>query len=316
MSFSSQVKNEISKIPLSDNCCILCEISAVLRMGGHFQKQDNGYITSSISTENASFARRMITHMVHNFTLHPSLLVNKSKRLKGHILYSLDIKGAHATEVALGDVGLLQLTDKNRALFVPPEELMGKECCLKSYIRGAFLVSGSINHPEKSYHLEIASSHEREINILCKILQELDIKAKVIERKSNYICYIKEAESIADFLNIIGAHHSLMEFENIRIVKGIRNNVNRIVNFESANLDKTVNASSRQVAAIKYITNNFGLKVMEKHLQVIALLRLENPHFTYTELGQLLTPTLGKSGVNHRLKRIEQLAEQLREYHG
>ncbi len=316
MSFSSQVKNEISKIPLSDNCCILCEISAVLRMGGHFHKQDNGYIASSISTENASFARRMITHMVHNFTLHPSLLVNKSKKLKGHTLYSLDIKGAHATEVALGDTGLLQLTKENKAIFLPPEELMGKECCLKSYIRGAFLASGSINHPEKSYHLEITSNHEREINALCKILQELDIKAKVIERKTNYICYVKEAESIADFLNIIGAHRALMEFENIRIVKGIRNNVNRIINFESANLDKTVNAASRQVVSIKYIINNFGLEVMEKHLQDMAVLRLENPHLSFTELGQMLTPSLGKSGVNHRLKKIEQLAEQLREYHG
>ncbi|MBN2852194.1 MAG: DNA-binding protein WhiA [Clostridia bacterium] len=312
MSFSSQVKNEISRIELQDNGCVLCEISSVLRMGGHFEIQENGYISSRISTENAAFARRVIKNIVHNFNLHPGLIVSKGKKLKAHTLYSLEMIGTHATSVLLGDAGLLRL-DKNRTgVFNPPEEIMGQECCLKSYIRGAFMVTGSVSDPEKSYHLEIASGNEKEIIKLAEILNELDLKAKVIERKRSFVCYIKEAESIADFLNIIGAHHSLMTYENIRIVKEIRNNVNRVVNFESANLDKTVNASSRHVESINYIINKVGLESLDENLQEIASLRIENPEISLNELGQLLNPPLGKSGVNHRLKRIEEAAERIR----
>jgi len=313
MSFSSQVKNEISKIPLDDNDCVLCEVSSAFRFGGHFDVQSNGYITTSIHTENASFARRIIKNTVHNFRLHPSLLIKKSKKLKAHTLYSLQLKGAHATRVALGDIGLLELDSDNHGIFNPPEDIIGQECCLKSYIRGAFLASGSINHPDKSYHLEISSNNKKEIERLNNLLNKFGLKSNVTKRKNSYICYIKEGESIADFLNIIGAHKALMQFENVRILKGIRNNVNRVVNFENANLDKMVNASSRHVNNIKYIINKKGINFLDKSLQEIAILRMEHPHMTLTELGELLTPSLGKSGVNHRLKRIELLVEKLKE---
>lgn len=312
MSFSSQVKNEISKIELTDNNCVLCEISAAIRYGGHFRIQDNGYVATLLVTENPSFARRIIKSTVHNFNLHPSLIVNKSKKLKGHIHYQLELIGTHVTRIALGDMGFLKLDENQSGVFSNPEEIMGKECCLRSFIRGAFLMSGSVNHPEKSYHLEMSSHNEREINRLCKILNELSIKAKVIERKNLFVCYVKEAESIADFLNIIGAHNALMKYENVRIVKGIRNNVNRVVNFESANLDKIVNATGRHVDNIKYIKEKVGLRTLDERLAIVADLRVEYPHISLSELGTMMSPPLGKSGVNHRLKKIDEIADQLR----
>lgn len=313
MSFSVQVKNEISKIELSDKGCILCELSAGIRMGGHFSTQKDDYIKCLISTENASFARRYIKNTMHYFNLHPSLITNKSKKLKAHNLYTLEILGTHATRVAFGDMGLQELNDSNNAIFNPPKEIIGKECCLQSYIRGAFLISGSINHPEKSYHLEMSSSNEKEIKRINEMLNELHIKSKIIKRKRHYVCYIKESESISDFLNVIGAHKSLMELENIRIVKSIRNDVNRVVNFESANIDKTVNASSRHIRNIKYIIKKVGLSAIDENLQDIAKLRVDNPLISLNELGQLMSPPLGKSGVHHRLKRIENYANKLKE---
>jgi len=313
MSFSLQVKNEISKIELLNKGCILCEESAVIRIGGKFKLQKDGYLSCTISTENASFARRYIKNIVHYFNLHPSLITNKSKKLKAHNLYILEIKGTHGTRVAFGDMGLLEFNENDIPIYSHPKQLIGGEDCLQSYIRGAFLIAGSINHPEKSYHLEMTSYSEKEINRLNEILNTLKIKSKIIKRKNNYVCYVKEAESIVDFLNIIGAHKSLMEFENIRIVKSIRNNVNRVVNFENANIDKTVNASSRHVENIKYIEKKITIKTIDKKLQEVAKLRLQYPHISLTELGLLLSPPLGKSGINHRLKKIEQLADELKD---
>jgi DNA-binding protein WhiA len=181
----------------------------------------------------------------------------------------------------------------------------------KEFLRETFLSNGSINNPEKEYHLEIVSDSNEIALVIADLLKGYGIVAKVIEKKYNYITYIKEAESIALFLNIIGAHKALLEFENIKVTHEMNNQINRVVNCETANLSKIINASIRQIEAINKIKDTVGLKSLPDNLREIAELRLKNPDIGLLELGSLLSPPLGKSGVNHRLKKIEEIASEI-----
>ena len=182
----------------------------------------------------------------------------------------------------------------------------------KAYIRGAFLGGGSISNPEKAYHLEFVTHNEEYAEELSKIVNTYDLNSKVIQRKNSYVVYLKEGEQIVDVLNIIGAHSSLLHLENVRIMKEMRNNVNRLVNCETANLSKTVNASVRQIESIKLIQKEIGLQRLPKNLREIAEFRVKFPDESLKELGTMLDPPVGKSGVNHRLRRIEKIAEELK----
>lgn len=182
----------------------------------------------------------------------------------------------------------------------------------KGLIRDAFLRSGSISDPEKFYHLEIVfASYEEAIEIK-QMLEGFGLDGKIVERKGHYVVYLKEGAQIADMLRIMEAPLALMEFENIRIVKEMRNSINRQVNCEAANLGKTISAAVKQVEDIKYICGKVGLDNIPESLAETAKKRLEYPEATLKELGELMEPPLGKSGVNHRLKKLSELAEDLR----
>ena len=187
-------------------------------------------------------------------------------------------------------------------------------CCKRAYIRGAFLASGSVSDPEKGYHFEIACNSLEKAEQLCNMIGSFDIEAKVTRRKKNQIVYIKEGAQIVDALNVMEAHVALMNFENIRILKDMRNSVNRQVNCETANLNKTVSAAVKQIEDIQYIKATIGFDQLPEGLIEIAKLRLEQPESTLKELGQMLTPCVGKSGVNHRLRKLSLIAEELREH--
>jgi len=182
----------------------------------------------------------------------------------------------------------------------------------KDFLRRVFLLNGSIIDPEKEYHLEIISDSEELAIVICDIMLEFGISAKVIEKKYNYATYVKEAESIALFLNIIGAHMALLNFENIKVTHEMNNQINRMVNCETANLSKIVNAAVRQIDAINKIKRTIGLVNLPEGLREIAELRLKNPDMGLEELGKLLSTPLGKSGVNHRFKRIEEIANEIK----
>lgn len=186
-------------------------------------------------------------------------------------------------------------------------------CCKRAFIRGAFLASGSISDPEKSYHFEIVCAVRAKAEQLQKIMNSFGIDAKVILRKKSYVVYVKEGAQIADLLNIIEAHVALMKFENVRIIKDMRNTVNRKVNCETANINKTVSAAVKQVEDIVYIRDTIGLENLSDALRDVALTRLEYPEATLKELGDLLTTPIGKSGVNHRLRKLGEMADKLRE---
>jgi hypothetical protein len=186
-------------------------------------------------------------------------------------------------------------------------------CGMRAYLRGAFLAAGSLNEPEKTYHLEIVGMDYDYCVQLRAMLAKFDINAGYILRKGHHVVYVKDGEKISDFLNITEAHISLMEFENIRILKDMRNNVNRRVNCETANLSKTIAASVKQIEDINFIKNRFGLDYLDKPLKQAAEVRIKYPDLSLKELGQRLNPAVGKSGINHRLHKISEIAEQLTE---
>lgn len=189
-----------------------------------------------------------------------------------------------------------------------------KQCCRRAYIRGAFLAGGSVNNPEtSSYHLEIYNYHEEHNQSLCDLLNGYQLHARILERKKGFITYIKEAEKITELLNYIGAHQALFKFEDVRIVRDMRNSVNRLVNCETANLNKTIGAAFRQVENIRFIDRTVGLEALPDKLQEIANLRIEHQEVSLKELGEMVSGgKISKSGINHRLKKIDQFAEQVR----
>lgn len=198
-------------------------------------------------------------------------------------------------------------------LSVSSNILIQKECCKRAFIRGAFLASGSISAPEKFYHFEIVCTTEDKAVQLKNIIQYFNIDAKIVERKKHFVVYIKEGAGIVDILNVMEAHVALMDLENVRILKEMRNSVNRKVNCETANLKKTVSAAVKQIEDIKFIRDKVGLSVLSDNLEEMARLRLDNPDASLKELGEMLTPAVGKSGVNHRLRKICEIADDLRE---
>ncbi len=192
------------------------------------------------------------------------------------------------------------------------ETVVSKVCCKRAFIRGAFLTSGSFCNPEKSYHFEISSADQKAAEFLSKLLAEFDVNAKIIERKNYYVVYVKDGEEIANVLNIMEAHKALMEFENVRILKELRNNVNRNVNCETANINKTAKAAAKQAEDIMLVFEKIGKKDLPEGLVAVGELRLEHPEASLQELSEMIVPPVGKSGINHRLKKFSDLAENLR----
>ena len=189
-------------------------------------------------------------------------------------------------------------------------------CCKRAFIRGAFLAAGSISAPEKFYHFEIVCASLQKAEQLRAIIKTFEIEAKIVLRKKYYVLYIKEGSQIVDILNVMEAHQALMDLENIRILKEMRNSVNRKVNCETANINKTVSAAVKQTEDIRYIQAMVGLSKITDGLGEIARLRLEHPEATLKELGSMITPPVGKSGVNHRLRKLSEIAQQIREQTG
>ncbi len=187
-----------------------------------------------------------------------------------------------------------------------------RRSAVKAFIRGAYLAAGSISDPNKFYHYEIVCEYEEDAVQLQELLLYFELDAKVIQRKRNYIVYLKEGNNITDVLNLMGAVVSQMNLYNIMILKGMRNDVNRKVNCETANLNKTIEAAVKQIRDIEYLRDTVGLESLSDGLRQVAYVRLENPDMNLKDIGERLNPTVGKSGVNHRLRKISEMAEQLR----
>ncbi|MBB4826574.1 DNA-binding protein WhiA [Sporosarcina luteola] len=308
MSFAAEVKKELTQVE-SDACCIKAEISAFIRMNGALSFS-NKQLSLDVQTENAAIARRLYSNVKKLYPYKVELLVRKKMRLKKNNIYICRIR--EGAKQLLEDLYILTGTFQfNNEIAAP---LVENDCCKRAYLRGAFLAGGSVNNPEtSSYHLEMFSFYKEHSEALVDLMNGFYLNAKSIERKKGYIAYLKEAEKISDFLSLIGAHVSLMKFEDVRILRDMRNSVNRLVNCETANLNKTIGAAQRQVENIKFIESTIGIDQLPDRLQEIARLRVEYQDVTLKELGEMVSGgPVSKSGVNHRLRKIEEIADKLR----
>ena len=202
------------------------------------------------------------------------------------------------------------------ALMLVDMLLVQQNCCKRAFIRGAFLASGSISDPEKGYHFEIVCPDVRKAEQLQVVIRSFSVDAKIVQRKKSYVVYVKEGAQIVDMLAVMEANVALMDLENIRILKEMRNSVNRKVNCETANINKTVNAAVKQIEDIRLIQQRMGFEQLNEGLAQIAELRMQYPEATLKELGMMLSPQVGKSGVNHRLRKLSAMADELREKQG
>jgi DNA-binding protein WhiA len=313
MSFSAKVKSEVCRIGELTRNEAKAELSAVMKVSGTLSLGGNKQLSFRVTTENPSIARRVFKLLKQYFNIHTKLLVKKSNSFKKNNIYMVVITEEMGVRSLLKEMGVLSSDEGIISLdYGIPKEIMDDEECKKAYIRGTFLGGGSISNPEKTYHLEFVTHNSDYAEDFSRLINTYGLSSKVIQRKGSYIVYLKEGEQIVDLLNIIGAHSSLLELENVRIMKEMRNNVNRLVNCETANLSKTVNAAIRQVESIRLIQKEIGLQRLPKNLRDIAELRLAYPDESLKELGEFLNPPVGKSGVNHRLRKIEKIAEELR----
>jgi DNA-binding protein WhiA len=311
LSFSLKVKSELCRLQETGISHKKHELMGILRTGLTVRNRNQKNKVLFV-TENASLSRHIFSRVKEFFNDNPGVIMLKTRRFRNHILYHLEFTQLLKDDRGgfLKNIGIA-ISPDNRKLIYEPVSIKDRND-KRAYLRGCFLATGSISDPDRSYHLEITLPNNIIADECINYLNEFGIKPRKILRKGHTLIYLKEGEEIVDFLNVVGAHSALMQLENIRILKGMRNQVNRIVNCETANLEKTVEASYRHVENINLIKESRGLKSLPKSLYEIAQLRLEHLDLSLSELGKLLNPPLSKSGVNHRLRRIDKIAQEIK----
>ena len=306
--FTTGTKNHLSRIPLAGECCLAAELAAFLHMKGNIE-MTSGRLALTVITENPAIARRIFSLLKKLYGLNAEIFYRQKTRLKKNNVYLVQARGEEHIRHILRSLGRL---DKDGSLILSPNmKMLRRRCCKKAFLRGAFLAGGYLSDPGSTYHLEMLTDYEEHSRTLLQLLQEFKLKAKISQRKKIFVVYLKGSDAIASFLQVIGAHEALLEFENTRVVKDVRNRINRLVNFETANLNKTVDAALQQLEDIKLIQSTIGLERLPKSLRPLADLRLAYPEATLKELGAMLDPPLGKSGVNHRFRRIRSIVANL-----
>lgn len=287
MSFSREVKEELAGHISPARHCRIAELAAMMHFCGQYGRDADGNYTIGFQTENQSVAEKGFTLLAKTYNIN--------------------------TDTVTGEEQMRNFLSKIGDLEGPVDPLLIKNsCCQRAFLRGAFLSVGSISDPTKGYHLEFVCTNEAKALQLRNVLKEFDIDGRIVLRKKYHVVYLKEGESIVNLLNVCEAHVALMNLENLRILKEVRNSINRRVNCEAANITKTVNAATRQIEDIEYIRDHGGLERLPDNLREIAYIRLEYPDASLKELGEYLDPHVGKSGVNHRLRKLSEFAGNLR----
>ncbi len=295
MSYASEVKKELTTLEVHFGNA-KAELMALIRMNGSLGLSNHRFILN-VQTENPATARRIYSLLKQFYDVESELLVRRKMKLKKNNLYIVRLN--KGSDYVLKDLDIL---DGFQLKETVPLDFLDDDAKVRSYLRGAFLATGSVNNPEtSSYHLEIYSLYEDHNQTICEMMNRYGLNARTAKRRSGYITYLKEAEKIADFLSLIGATSSMLKFEDIRIMRDMRNSVNRIVNCENANFNKVADAANRQIESIKYLDKKIGLNNLPVKLQEIAIARMAHPEVSLKELGELVPGgPISKSGVNHR----------------
>lgn len=310
MSFSSEVKEELVKKTDSARHCQIAEFAAFMGMSGNVSETDDARVCIEFVTENELTVEKFYELLFKIFGIKEDSDTNIQLRSGKETI--IRITGQE-------DVAKILMTLKwcddqftqIEPVFADPR-IVRMDCCKKAFIRGAFMERGSISDPNKFYHYEIVCKYEEDAEVLRGMLMFFGMDAKVIARKNSFIVYMKEGNNITDTLNLMGAVVSQMNLYNVMILKGISNDVNRKVNCETANLNKTIEAAVKQIKDIEYIRDTVGLDTLKDSLREVAYIRLDNPDMNLKDIGELLVPAVGKSGVNHRLRKISEIADELR----
>lgn len=312
MSFSSDVKYELSKHFAHKEHCHLAEAAAIFAACGEIEEHD-GVFTATLRIENPSVAQKYGFLLMKAFNVIPDGSVGKVPGQRRRSTYVVTVTGEDAVKVL---TGFKVMDSKGQISFgdgVCDPTVYRRPCCKRAFIRGAFLASGSISNPEKAYHYElVCQTRERADQLREILLVEFDIDAKVVCRKKHHVVYVKEGSQLVDLLNVMEAHNALMELENVRIIREISGTVNRKVNCETANINKTVSAAVQQINDIVFLRDRVGFDQLPEGVAAVAQARLEKPEASLKELGDSLDPPIGKSGVNHRLRKIKELANSFR----
>lgn len=314
MSFSAEVKEELSRQLSSARHCRLAELSAIISACGQYSVRPQGRLFLVFQSESLMVIRKAFTLLRTTFRITPDVSVVGNGEWKKGRLYTLAVRDHESVTRVLQATKFLQENGALVDLELPVSTLLLRSaCCRRAFIRGAFLGMGSLSNPKKSYHFEIVCENRPKAEAIRDIIRGFDVDAKIVLRKKYHVVYVKESDGISDLLNIMEAHVSLMNLENIRILRGISGSVNRKVNCETANLNKTVSAAVEQVRDIERIQKKMGLDQLPPALREMAYVRLEYPDVPLKELGTLLDPPVGKSGVNHRLRKLKAIAEELKD---
>ena len=314
MSFSSEVKAEIASDIPSARHCRIASAAVLLTCIGRFERDPDGKYRLLLSQDNGEALRKCFT------------LVCKTSNIRTVMCSPVNSGGREPRGWLQADLSsdtVRELAQKIRACdsagnlrgdddCTVPAELLGRSCCRRNYVRDLFLCCGSVSDPRKEYHLEWSCDSKEQASQLKEILLSFGKEAKAVLRKKVHVVYFKDSEDIVDLLNLMGAPISMMEMENQRILKGLRNSVNRRVNCETANIGKTVSASRKQISDITFLEESGILRTLPESLRKMAELRLQYPDTPLRELGDLAVPPIGKSGVNHRLRRLTEIAEKYR----
>ncbi len=310
MSFSQLTKNELARFMPSQPCCIRSELAAFLVFNGSLEKRSGKRACLSVLTEMPDTARKIVTLARKGLGAETEVSVRRKERLQKNLTYLIRIIPYQSAVEVLADLALIE-GESFRPFWGIPWRLLATDCCRWSFLRGAFLARGSLTDPEKSYHWEINIDDHYLGQDLLKLVELQKVKAGLVERRPGFIVYAKSADDIATLLAGMSAYSAVLALENIRVVKDVRNTVNRQVNCETANLDKTVAAALTQTMAIERLESSGKLRTLPAKLRNLAELRLEHPSASLRELGLLLDPPAGKSTVAHRMRRLVKIAEEL-----
>lgn len=317
MSFSTKIKEELYRHVSTARHCQLAELAAILHFCGSIGSLESGNFLQ-IKAENALVVRKCFTLLQKTFKMSTETQLSQEGQTGAWILRIRDQeqvkKILQGTKFLDSDGNFCHSGgDFPGGLREPVNRMVVKNaCCQRAFLRGAFLSAGSMSDPEKGYHLEIVCSNERQAEQICELLSGFEIEGRIVQRKKYFVVYVKEGSGISDFLNVTEAHVALMEFENSRVVRDVRNTVNRRVNCETANIAKTVTAAARQTEDILFLQEKYGFENLPESLRQMAEVRLEHPDAPLKELGAYLDPPVGKSGVNHRLRKLCELADSMR----
>lgn len=309
MAFSTLIKNELSRLWPDRKCCQMAELSAILHFDGTFHIQRKSKYSLHASTENAAVARKTLRLLSSLFDLRSDLIIRRQilKKVNDYVVY---IWPQPSFSQALKELGILNQQGVIQYGITP--KLVERDCCGASYLRGAFLGGGFVSNPKGEYHFELATGSSQLVEDLSELLKRFGLPAKVSQRQKIWAAYLKGADEILQFLALVGAYSAILKWEDIRILKEIRGQVNRLVNCDTANLNKAIEAALAQLSDITLIEEEVGLSRLPSSLRVVAEARVEAPYVSIKELGELCDPPLSKSAVYHRVRRLRRVANNLR----